>query len=504
MEHSQRNKRIAKNTLLLYMRTILVLLISLYTSRIILKVLGVEDFGIYNIVGGIVVLFSFISNAMAAGTQRFLTYEIGRQDTRELQRVFSMSINCHIILSLIVFLLAETIGLWFVNTYLNIPESRMAAANWVYQFSVLTLCLNILRTPYNASVIAHEKMSFFAYMSIIEVTLKLIIVFILQSAPGDKLIVYAGLLTAVTLFTILLYRIYCRKKFPACIYKYFWDKSLFGKLISFSGWSLFGSAANVGAQQGGDILLNMFYTVKANAAMGVANQLNAAVYSFVSNFQTAFNPQIVKSYASGEKEYFISLIFRASKFSFFLLYIISLPVLLNMDFILGLWLAEVPLYSAQFSRLIIYFLMIDAICAPLWIAVQARGIIRNYQIIMSSLILMNLPVSYILLKYGYPPETVLTVRIAVNASLLVARLVYMQRNMDFPALNFMKIVLLKIFWVTALSLPIPLISTYYLDGWQQLIISCGLSFAITLIIIYFVGLGFSERALINNYIKKAF
>ena len=314
---SSNNKHIAKNTLMLYFRMILTMLVSLYTSRIVLNTLGVEDYGIYNIVGGVVILFSFFNNAMSNATQRFLSFELGQNNSVQLKRTFSMIINVHIGIAFLIFLLAETVGLWFLNTHINIPTERMKAANWVYQFSIFTFLINIIRVPYHATIVAYEKMSFYAYLSIIEVLLKLGVVFLIQISPLDKLIFYGFLIFVVSVLILLVYKIYCNKNFDAANYNFFWDTKLFKTLISFSGWSLFGSAANVSSKQGTDILLNIFYGVMVNAAMGIANQVNNAVNGFVQNFQTAFKPQIVKSYAANETDYLIRLIFQTSKFSFF-------------------------------------------------------------------------------------------------------------------------------------------------------------------------------------------
>jgi O-antigen/teichoic acid export membrane protein len=291
------------------------MLVGLYTSRVVLNILGVEDFGIYNIVGGVVVLFSFLNNAMSNATLRFLSYEIGKENTEQIKKTFKMSMTAHISIAILAFLLLETVGLWFVNTYLNIPVGRMYAANWVYQFSIFTFIVNIIRIPYNASIIAYENMSFFAYVSILEVLLKLFIVFLLFIIGFDKLISYAFLVLVVTFFVTIIFKLYCTRKFSTCHYNFFWDKDLYFKLMSFSGWSMLSSVANIGAQQGGNIILNIFNGVIANAAYGVANQASNAIYGFVNNFQLAFKPQIIKLYAAGETGKLHVLMFRTSLFS---------------------------------------------------------------------------------------------------------------------------------------------------------------------------------------------
>ena len=379
---SENSKRIAKNTAMLYIRMLLIMAVTLYTSRVVLEVLGVEDFGIYNIVGGVVVLFSFINNAMATATQRFLNFELGRNDIKEVGRVFSMSMTAHISIALLVLLLAETIGLWFLLTQMNIPDGRMNAAVWCYQFSILTTCIQIIRVPYNACIIAYERMSFYAYISILEVILKLLIVFLLSIGGFDKLIFYSILMFLVTVAVCYAYKIVCNRNFNISRYSFFWDKILYKKLMSFSGWSLFGSAANVGAQQGSNILLNIFYGVALNTASGISNQVTHALYSFVSNFQMAFNPSLVKNYATQDYSILEKMILASSKFSFFLFFIVSIPLFLYTDFFLSIWLRDVPAYASEFTRLMILFLALDTLAAPFWITVQASGSIKKYQIVV--------------------------------------------------------------------------------------------------------------------------
>jgi len=502
MSNSANNKRIAKNTILLYFRMLLTMAVTLYTSMVVLKTLGVDDFGIYNIVGGVVVLFSFLNNAMSTATQRFLNFEMGRGAEGNVNRMFSMSMTAHLSIALIVVILSETIGLWFLNTQLNIPADRMNAANWVYQFTILTFCIQIIRVPYNASIIAYEKMSFYAYIGIIEVVLKLIIVFLLLFFGWDKLKLYAVLTCGVAFVVLLLYKTYCNKAFATCRYNFFWDKALYKKLMSFSGWSMFGSVANVGAQQGLNILLNIFFGVAINAAMGIANQVSSAVFGFVSNFQTAFNPQIVKSYAMNDKEYFMNLIFQSSKFSYYLLLLLSIPLLICTDFILQVWLHNVPEYTASFCRLIILFLLVDAISAPLWMSVQATGDIRNYQILIGSLILLNFPLAYLALKLGYPPESVLIVRVLINLLTYAVRIFYLRSKINLPSGKYIRDVVLVVSLVTLLALPLPLLVNHFIADWSGLIATTAVALFSTGLCIYTVGLKKNERDVLNRLIMN--
>lgn len=501
-DNSQNNKRIAKNTLMLYVRMILIMLVSLYTSRVILKALGVEDFGLYNVVGGVVVLFTFINNAMVTSTQRFLNFEIGRNDIEEAQKVFSASLNIHFLIAGIFFLLAETVGLWFLNQYIQIPDGRETAANWVYQFSVIVSILNIVRSPYNAAIIAHEHMSFYAYVSIIEVILKLAIVYMVYLF-ADRLIAYAFLMMLVTLIVLGAYYIFCRKKYQICKYRFEYDKKRYLSLASFSGWSLFGSLANMGASQGINIILNMFFGVAVNAAMGIANQVNAAVYQFVSSFQTAFNPQIIKSYAAGDRTYFISLIMNTSRYSFLLLFLLALPIYICCPEILSIWLGTVPEYAVEFCRLMLLFLLIDAVQGPLWVSAQATGKIKNYQILMSVLILLNLPITYVLLVFFKNPEIALIVRVAVNFITAVARVIYLNHLYDFPIWIYMKEVIFRCLLVLLVAYPVPhlvhkMMGMTIVDTIANILIDlvCAVS------VIAIVGLRSKERILIVNKAKQ--
>lgn len=500
---SDNNKRIAKNTLFLYLRMFVMMLTALFTSRIVLDVLGVADYGLNNIIGGVVVLFSFLNSALLSATQRFLNFHLGREDYKQTNVVFCMSMNTYFLLSFIVIVLGETIGLWFVNTQLNIPPDRMFAAQWVYQFTLVQFVINLLRVPYNASIIAYEKMNFYAYISLVEVIAKLLVVYLLYITTFDKLIFYSFLYTIVPLFTTFIYKLYCNKSFETTKYRRIWDKAAFKEMFSFSGWSLFGSLANLAAQQGLNILINIFYGVTVNAAAGVANQVSTNVYNFISNFQTAFQPQIVKSYAAKEVDRFHKLIFQTSKFSYFLVIVLVLPILFTIDEILDIWLKEVPEYTAIFCRLILVYLSIEAITAPLWMSVQATGKIRNYQMLMASLIFLNFPIAYIVLKIGLPVYSVWIVRILVNIIVMVARCIYMKKKLNFPLLPYIRAVILPIISVTLVALPVPMLLFYIIHGfWPNLIILGSVTFALTIFDVYFVGMNTHEKQMARNMILK--
>jgi O-antigen/teichoic acid export membrane protein len=478
--------------------------VNLYTSRVVLNSLGIEDFGIYNIVAGIIVLFSFLNNAMTTATQRFLNYELGKNDIVKVRQIFSMSMTAHISIAILVIFLAETLGLWFLNTQLNIVDYRIYSANFVYQFSIFTFCIQILCIPYNASIIAYEKMSFYAYISVIEVTLKLLVVYLLLYFTFDKLIVYSILIFIVAVVVSIIYKYYCLNQFATCRYRIFWDKTLYMNLMSFSGWNLFGSIANIASHQGLNILLNIFFGVQLNAVMGIANQVNNAVYSFVSNFQIAFNPQIVKSYSSKNKEYFVDLIFLSSKFSFYLLLIIALPVLICCDFILQIWLNIVPEYAVYFCRLMILYSLLEAISAPFWMAVQATGIIKKYQIIVSFIILLNLPVSFFILWYGISLKYVLIAKFLIGFLTLFFRVLYLYFSMNFPLCSYIKNVLIRLIIVSFCSLLLPLLVNYFFSDWKGLIFIILSSMISVVFFVFIGGLEEREKIFVKNQIKNAF
>lgn len=480
------------------------MLVSLYTSRVVLETLGADDFGIYNVVGSVVVLFSFIQGAMATAVQRYLNFELGRDDKNAVSRVFSMSMTVHIMIALIVVVLSETIGLWFLNTQMQIPSGRHIATQWVYQFSVLTCCVNILRIPYNATIIAYEKMSFYAYVSILEVFLKLSVVFLLVFSNGDRLILYSILMLIVPIIISVAYVFFCRKKFTTCSYSLFWDKKLFEEIFGFSAWSLFGCMANLGASQGINVLLNIFCGVVVNAAMGLAQQVNSAVSQFIVNFQTAFVPQLVKLYARNEYEKFVHLIFRSSKLSYFLILLIGLPVLTYTRPLLEIWLHSVPEYTVQFTRLMILFSMIDAMSGPLWNSVQATGKIRNYQILMSSIIAINVPAAYVILKLGGSPIIVLVVRVIINFITHLVRIFYLRRLFEFPSLPYIKNIMSRIVFVSIVAMPLPLLMMRKVPTptvWQLLFFLVIIVLQ-TAVFVFLLGLSQGERRTLINGVRQ--
>lgn len=438
------NKRIAKNTIILYLRMIFILCVGLYTSRIVLNTLGVEDYGIYNVVGGFVFFFSFLNGAMATATQRFITFELARGNIERQITTFSTAAIIHIAIAALIVIVAETIGLWFVYNKLVIPEERFSAAIWVYQFSILTMFVSIVSIPYNAAIIAHEKMSAFAYISIFDTVLKLIIVLLLTIVTFDKLTFYAALLFGISLLDRSIYGLYCKRHFAETRIKLIFDKKLFREMTNIAGWSLFGNIAGVFYTQGLNVLLNMFFGPAVNAARAIAVTIQGVVTGFVSNFQMALNPQITKSYAVGDLHRMHLLIFASSKYSFFLLLLITLPIMVETQTILTVWLKIVPDHTVWFTRLILCILLIDALSNPLMIASQSVGRVKMYQSVVGGLMLLILPIAYVALKLGGNPEVVFIVHLLIAVVALISRVVIVGRMVAFSFVSYVRKVFLPV------------------------------------------------------------
>ena len=489
---------------MLYIRMLLTMAVTFYTSRVVLHTLGVVDYGIYNVVGGIVAMFGFINAAMSSGTQRYLTFEIGRGDTERLKKVFITSMNIHILIAVIVFVLAETVGLWFMYHEMKIPDNRFNAAMLVYQSSVLSTMVMFVSVPYNATIIAHEKMSAFAYISILEVVLKLLIVYLLMIGVMDKLILYAILMLAVQVVIRFTYNIYCRHHFEATAYRFEFDRPLFKEMLSFSVWNLWGNMASVAFTQGLNILLNIFFGPAVNAARGVAVQVQQAVTQFSMNFQTAINPQITKAYAIEDYGYMHSLIFRSSRFTFFLLLCICLPVFMETEALLEIWLGAVPDYSSIFLRLILCVTIIDSVANPLMVSAQATGKIKVYQSAIGGILLMILPIAYIVLKLGGNPQSVFIVHLSICVLAFIVRLFIIRPLINLSISRYFKDVLLRCIIVGTLALIIPVVLRYYMDESLLSIISvCIVSCISSVISSFYVGMTSDERKALLGKIKFA-
>lgn len=500
---SDNNKRIAKNTLLLYFRMLFMMVVSLYTSRVILNALGVEDFGIYNVVGGVVAMFTVISGSLSAAISRFITYELGKGDQSKLNKIFSASVTIQLLLSLIIVVLIESVGVWFLNAKMTIPADRVTAANWVLQFSIITFVINLISVPYNAAIIAHERMSAFAYISILEAIGKLAIAFFIMWSPIDKLIYYAILMCTVAVIVRLTYGHYCKKHFTECTYHFHWDKDILKQMFGFAGWNFIGASSVVFRDQGGNIILNIFFGPTVNAARGIANQVNTAITGFVQNFMTALNPQITKSYASGDGEYMMTLIFQGARLSFYMLLLLSLPVLINTHYILVIWLKIVPEHAVLFVRLILIFAMCESISNPLITAMLATGKIRNYQIVVGGLQLLNLPLSYICLKTGFVPESILVVAIIISLACLFARLYMLRGMIGLSSILYMKNVFLNVLVVALLSAIIPyMLFCYMKETFFSFIIITLIAVLCTLVVEFYIGCNQKERFFVLNKVRN--
>ena len=516
------NSRIAKNTILLYGRMLFSMAVSLFTSRIILSTLGVEDFGVQNAVGGVVGMFGFINASMSSATQRYITFALGKGDFEHLVSVFRTSAKIHLLIAVVVLVLAESVGIWFLLNKMQIPDGRMTAAMWVFQCSILSTMVMIVSVPYNATIIAHENMSAFAFISVGEVVLKLLIVFVLMAASTDKLILYAILLLAVQIVVRIAYTVYCHSKYPetkaresakikgrepadvkALESAEGSSKSLFSEMLSFAGWSVFGNLSAVLFSEGVNLLLNIFFGPVVNAARGVAVQIQNVVSGFVSNFQMALNPQITKTYANNEMEAMHKLMYRSARFSFILMLCIALPALFEMDILLKIWLKTVPENAAVFARIMLCTSLIYTIANPMIVANQATGKVKRYQIVCGSILLMILPISYVCLKLGLPPYVVFVVHFCVEGLTHVARMVMLRPLINVKIADFVKNVYLRVLGVTAVSVVAPALVYFNMEeGFVRLLlvaVSGALSVAAAG---YTIGITPNERIFIGEKLRN--
>ena len=508
---SDNNKRIAKNTLFLYFRMLFMMGISLYTSRVVLNTLGVENYGIYNVVGGIVAMFGFINGSMSSATQRYITFALGKGDKNRLQMVFCTTLQIHTLIAGVIVLLGETIGLWFLYNKMQIPADRMDAAFWVLQASIVDSVIMIISVPYNADIVAHEKMSAFAYISILEAVLKLVIVYVLLVFSFDKLILYAFLLLAVQILIRFCYSIYCNKHFEETKYKHVWDKALFKDMTDFAGWSLFGNLAAVLFGQGLNMLLNVFFGPVVNAARGIAVQVQNTIQQFVANFQMALNPQITKTYAKGEFGDMHKLMFRSARFSFFLLFLLSLPVLFETNFILTIWLKTVPEYTVTFLRIMICTSLIYTLSNPLIVANQATGKVRKYQAICGTILLMILPVSYICLRLGCPAYSVFIVHFMIESLTQLARMFLLCPLIGIKIRDYFTHIYGQVIVVIAMSVILPALAYFNMEDSIARFFVVGFLCVLSVsTAAYLLGLSSNERVfvrvkattLINKFTRK--
>lgn len=478
--------------------------VSLFTSRVILNTLGVEDYGINNVVGGIVTMFSVLSGSLSSSISRFITFELGKNNMDRLKAVFSTGVNIQLGMSLLVIVLAEAAGVWFLNAKMNIPAERLDAANWVFQCAILTFVLNLLSVPYNAAIIAHEKMSAFAYISVIEVTLKLVIVYMLTISPFDRLKTYAVLFLCVGAIIRFIYGFYCKKHFEECTYHFVFDKPLLKEMTGFAGWNFLGNGAYMLNTQGVNILMNMYFGVAVNAARGVATQVDAALKQFVNNFTTAVNPQITKSYAQGDLDYMHKLVCRSAKFSAFLMIFFAVPIILETDTILTIWLKNPPAYAAVFLQWIMISSFADTVLAnALVTSMLATGKIKRYQIIVTTIGCVVFPLSWIAFAIGLPPQAGYVIYFFIYSILIYVRLYLLKDMIKMPVRLYMTQVIAKVLPVLLVSFLIPGLAHFFMSqGWVRLLAVCIISLIVIVPTEYYMGLNKNERAFFLDKMKK--
>lgn len=503
MSTDSNNKRIAKNTLFLYFRMAITMVVQIYTSRVILENLGVTDYGIYSIVGSFIVMFMFISGPLEAATQRFMTFELGRGNENRLNTIFNVSFYSYIILALCLAAVIELVGSWYIGNKMQMPEDRVPAALWTFHLSVFALVFNLCKIPFSALIIAYERMSYYAYVSIVDVILKLLGAASLAYFATDKLKLYAVNITLVSIIGFFILLIYCVTQFKKVRLSRIWDKKLFREMISFSGWTMFGSVASMTSNQGLNVLLNYFFGVVVNAAMGIATQVSTAVNQFVENFQIAFRPQIVKYYAAGEKDNLYSLMFNATRYSMILLFAITCPVIFNIDFILEIWLKTPPEHTSSFAIVFLMISFVATMSAPLVMVVQATGTIKKYQIAISSCIMLTILLSFVCLRFGVPAITVLLVKLCVELLCYVVRLMFVRKLVKLPMrLYVSKALLPTVGIIFPVFICMLFFNSYFTTGMSKLIGTTLLFVASYIPFVLFVGFGKEERKSFISYFFK--
>ena len=501
--HSENSRRIVKNTLMLYVRMLVLMLIGFYTSRVVLGALGETDYGVYNVVGGVVAMFTVISGALNSAISRFITFELGKGEGAQLNKVYSTAVLIQAAIALIVASIAEPVGLWFINNEMTIAPERIPAAIWVLHFSVFSFVVNLLSVPQMASITAHERMSAYACIGMLDGFLRLMVAFLILRSPFDRLVYYAALMAVAVLIVRIAYGVYCRRNFEECRFKAVFDPKLVKEMFSFAGWNFIGVSSGVLRDHGGNILVNLFFGPAMNAARGVAMQVFTALQGFVTNFMTAVNPQITKSYAAGDYDYLFALIRKSSKMSFYLLFVIALPVLFNTEYLLGIWLKEVPQGTILFVQLFLIFALSESLSNPMITAMLATGRIRNYQLIVGGIQLLNVPVSYFILKAGASPQSTVIVAIVLSQICFFVRLYLLKRETGYEASKHIKTVYINVLVVAAVAVIIPLILNGCLPGgFAGFLISAATAVVSAGLSVLYIGCTKDERQDIYSYLRK--
>lgn len=499
-------KRVAKNTLFLYMRMLLQLFVSLLTARVMLEALGVVDYGLNNVIAGIVTFFTFLNNSLTSASSRYLTFELGRGDMASLRNVFRNSFSIHFILAIIVVVLGESIGIYMINHILHIPANRLLACHVAYQFVIIGAFISLIQTPFSAIVVSYEKMGLYAYLGIFDVVSKLVICYIVKWISFDKLISLSILQGLSTLAVFVIYYGYCKKKFSAaCSIRLKLEKRLTQSMLKFTTWSLIGSVANILKNQGVNILINIFFGAAVNAANAIAYRINAAIMGFTANFTTALNPQITKNYAVKKYGEMEELIIMGGKYSFFLLMLLGFPIMFEIDFILKLWLGanNVPEYTSVMTILVIVLSMVETFTYTIGCAVQATGNIRNYQLVISGITLMNFPITYVLYKLNFPPYTALAVSIGISSITLLARMYFLKVLLYMQPMVYIKKVFMHTFPIALLSAVVPaLICWNMADGIMRFFVIALVSTVMNILCIWFMGMNAKERVFVKELVNS--
>lgn len=496
---------VAKNTAFLYIRTLVVMLVTLYTSRIILQALGVEDYGIFTAIGGVISFMAIITGPIDGAISRFMTYELGRGDYDKLKRYFSTGIAIMLIFALIAVVIFETAGLWFLNEKMVLSEDRRSAARWVLHLIIVSFVISLIASPYRAAIISHEKMNIYAFLSILDAMLKLGVAIVIKYTTKDALILYAIMLLMVSIIIRACYTIVCRSQFEECKHvKVKIDKELFNELFSFAGWNMFGSASFFCRGQGLNILLNLFGGAAVNAAYGVANQASAAVNSLVVNFTTALNPSIIKSYASAETNYMMSLVYQGAKFTFFLVLLFSIPLILEADYVTHLWLGQVPDFAVPFIQLMLVYSLVDSFSKTIMSGVNATGRVRAYQVVIGLFMVLVLPIAYVILKLEYSPIWVFAAVVVVDVFATFVRLMMARKIFGLSVRKFIRDVILRTIIVALIAVPIPLLIHQAMNqGFLRFVLLLITSLTVTLFSVLFVGCTKTERYSVIEKAKQA-
>ena len=497
------NKRIARNTLYMYLRMGVTMIVQLYTSRIVLDSLGIDNYGIYNIVASVIIMFTFVSGPLSSATQRFFNFELGRPGGGDICKLFNISLIAYLALTALLLIVIETVGGWYVANRLNVPPDRVSDAVWVFHLSVISLVFSLLNTPFVSLILAHERMDFYAYMSVAEVLFKLANAYSLVYFAGDRLKLYAVNQLAIGIIVGISIIIYCHRKFRYVRIRRVWDKQIFKSLLSFSGWTLLSSVTTMGATSGVNVLLNSFFGVAVNSAMGIATQVSTAINQFVTNFQIAFNPQIVKYCSSGLIDQMQSLAYRAAKISYLLLLMLVCPLFFNIDFVLGIWLKDVPPYTGALCLGLIAWSLLESLMAPLWTSVTATGKVKVYHITMSIIIAFVFLMSWACLAAGFSPVSVVVVKCLIDVVLIATRLLFAHRLIGFSIRAYMSDVISPVVSVTLLIGCIVCAADMLpLEGWSKLITSYSIDMLLIMPMIYFLAFNRDERAAITGMIRK--